>query len=417
MVYGDRDTNVTRARSPRRAHRRGRGLLITLGVIAALVLVVRLIADPVAAHFTKKSFEKLKGYKGTFDGVHVTFLPPGYEVRKLKIIETGSGGTWKEPLFYADRTHTTVLWRKLLDGDLVARQRLENPKIVIARQQEKKTKKELPELSQQLANAAPVKVDRLEILDGEVLFAQSPAKGAPQLWIHDLELAAENITTRQAMADGRPLTVTARAIVQKSGKFVAFLTADPWSKGLNFAGRVELRNLALTDMHAFLAENQDIQATKGTLSAFADFTVKGDRLTGGVKPVLSNVELRPAKKGLFTKLKAWFADETFEILSDDVPGRNAVATTIPLRGTITSPDAQILPTVLGVLRNAFVMSLEGGFANVPPETAEKKEGFFEQVKETFKRGEGPPDAQPDTKKKDGDGPAGRTAQGRRGEKR
>ena len=72
------------------------------------------------------------------------------------------------------------------------------------------------------------------------------------------------------------------------------------------------------------------------------------------------------------------------------------AVTIPIKGKLTDPDIQLWPTVLGVIRNAFVQGLASGFANVPPPTAEKKEGPVVQAKNALTKDKGPPKAQPVT---------------------
>src|SRR6188474_1914544 len=94
-------TSVPRAEAGRRAtHRRWpRRLLIALGVVVLLVVVIRSILDPVAAHFTRKGLDQMDGFRGDFEGVHVTVLGPGYTIRRLKLIED-PGGSWKTPIFY-----------------------------------------------------------------------------------------------------------------------------------------------------------------------------------------------------------------------------------------------------------------------------------------------------------------------------
>jgi hypothetical protein len=394
-----------------RTRRWPRRLLITLGVLALLVLVVRLVADPIATHYTRKALENSEGFKGAISGTHVGFLPPSFAIHRLKLIEQPKGD-WDEPLLFAERIVLGVDWRALLHGNLVARTRIEKPKIVMARRHEEKKEKG-KEITEVLSEMSPMKVDRIEVVDGEILFAAAAAKGSPQIWIHDLELAAENIATREAMMEGRPTTLSARAKVQRSGVLTMFVSMDPWAKGLTFAGEAALRDLAGRDLYSFVAPSTELQIPKGTVDVFSEFTVKDGRIKGGVKPVLKNIEVRSADDGLFDKLKAWLADEAVEIASDRVPGRNAVATVVPITGNIENPNVQLVPAILGVLRNAFVTGLASGFRHLPPPTAEKKEGLLEQAKEAFTRDEGPPQAQP--AKNEGDKKSGdRQRQGRAG---
>jgi hypothetical protein len=93
-------------------------------------------------------------------------------------------------------------------------------------------------------------------------------------------------------------------------------------------------------------------------------------------------------------MKAWLADEGLRLFSDRVPERNAVATVIPIKGRLDDPDVQLWPTVLGVVRNAFVEGISSGFTHLPPATADKPQGKIEQIGNALKKDEGPPKAQP-----------------------
>jgi Domain of Unknown Function (DUF748) len=387
--------STSRQTSNPRRQRWRRGFLIGALVVVVLAVVTRLILDPVAAHFTRRVLaHDLTGYRGAFEYVHVALLPPSFTITHLKIIEHPKG-VWKEPLFYADRVNVGIAWRKLIHAAVVARIRVDGPKIVIARDHERKQKEEVPGLGAQAQKISPLRLDRVEIRDGEILYAESPASGSPRLWLHGIEAAIENIATREALAEGRPTTTTVSAVVQKSGQLTAFVSADPFAKGLTFAGRVSLEHLDLRDLYSFLAEKSDVQAKRGTLELFAEFQAKDGHLTGGVKPVLENVEIGPADGKLVDRLKAWFADKAVELASDRVPGRKAVATVIPIRGTVSNPHVQLVPAILGVVRNAFVVGLTSGFAYVPPPVAEEKKGVLGQVKDALKGKPGPPPAQPE----------------------
>ena len=81
-----------------------------------------------------------------------------------------------------------------------------------------------------------------------------------------------------------------------------------------------------------------------------------------------------AKPGLGARIKAALSDAALKILSDRVPGRNAVATTIPMEGDLTRPDTKLWPTIAGVIRNAFVSGLADSVDNLPPKEAKGRAG-------------------------------------------
>src|SRR5262245_42939517 len=125
-------------RSDRRSGSRRHGLhlprfakvtLIVVAAIALLVVAVRLIADPIATRQTRQALDRLKGFDGDFQAVHITFFPPGYQITRLKLVEAGASPA-AEPLVYAERVRTALDLPALLHGRLVASVRIEDPKIV-----------------------------------------------------------------------------------------------------------------------------------------------------------------------------------------------------------------------------------------------------------------------------------------------
>jgi hypothetical protein len=381
-----------------------RNTLIVLGVLVALLVVVRLVLDPVATRLTRGALKKLDGFTATFTDVHVGVLPPSFTITNFKLIEEPAG-RWDEPLIFADRAQVGLLWRKLFHRQLVAWARIDGPKFVAARHHEEKTKK-APEVGEQLGNLAPVKMDQLEVADGEVLIAQGKGKNAPQLWIHGLNLTARNLATRKDLMQDEPATLHLRGKVQRTGTLVLDATLDPWTKRPTFTAKSALEKLDARELYKFLAEKTDLKAVKGEINVFVEAKADDGVLKGGVKPVFKEIEIESDSESLGSKLKALLADTAVDILSDDNGGRDAVATIIPIRGTLKDPQAQLVPTIMGVVRNAFVVGLRSGFAGVPPKTAPEKEGVLKQAVQALKKDAGPPEAQPTAQDKDKDNKKG-----------
>ena len=373
--------------------------LVTLGIVVCLTIVIRLILDPLATHETRKALDQMEGFRGDFKSVHVTLFSPGYDINHLKLIEVPAGGDKndvadRDPLVYVEHAHLGISWRELLHLRLMAGLRLVNPKIIITQKKTASGSTKAPDLSEQLQKVTALKVDRIEILGGEILFREGAGPREAQLWVHHLELVAQNLATRPGLANGRPASVSAHGVLGRSGDLDLFVSADPFASPLSFAGQLSEKGLRAAELYEFIEPKTHLQAGKGTIDVFAEFVSKDGMLSGGVKPVLKNIEIRPTDAGVWDRMKAWLADKTVRMASDRVPDRNAVATTIPLKGKLTDPDVQLWPTILGVMRNAFVQGLASGFENLPPPTAEKKEGVLEQAKNAVKKDQGPPKAQP-----------------------
>jgi hypothetical protein len=258
---------------------------------------------------------------------------------------------------------------------------------------------EVIDLAQELRRITPLDVDHIDILDGQVSFIDTSSKERPEIWLHELQLSVENLTTRVRLTEGRPVLLTASGVLARSGIVSIFITADPFEKGLTFSGRAAVVGLQTSELYKFIEPVTDMHAPRGTIDIFVEFDCRNGELTGGVKPVLKNVEIRPDSKKLLTVLKAWATDIAIKLFSDRVKDRNAVATVIPIKGTLSGPDVQLWPAIFGVMRNAFVEGLTSGYAHLPPPTSGEKQGVVKQGVDAL-TGSAPPKAQPTGDKPD-----------------
>jgi hypothetical protein len=370
--------------------------VLVVGVLVAVVLIGRVLLDPLAGWYTARRLAGMETFEASFSGVHVSVVPPAFEISDFKLIER-PGGRWDEPLAYAEHARVSIFWRELLRGHVVAKAWVQRPKLVALRRHEKKAK-QAPKVGEEVSEAMPLKLDRLEVVGGEVLLGIGKGKRAPQLWLHDVDLVAENMALRKAMMEGEPATLRLRGRVQQSGRLKIEGAMDPWARQLTFSSKGALTGLAATELYAFLAHEADLAPESGAIDVFVEVRARNGVLDGGVKPVLKNIELRSKSGDLGDRIKAALADASVELLSDERKGGDVIATTIPVRGKVTDPQAQLLPTVLGVIRNAFVVGLQSGFSNLPPPVADKKENPVKQAWDALTDDDRPPEAQPEQKR-------------------
>jgi hypothetical protein len=385
-----------------------RRLLIALGIVVVLVIVIRLVLDPIASHYTRKELNASEAISGDFSRVHVTVLPPGYEIERLKIIEA-DGGDWRHPLLYVEHAQVTLDWRRLFHGELSTNARLDQPKITLTQRPQPvqapkaaKAKPTGPAIQTALHQAIPARVNRIKVNDGEFLFRDPTAPGTPELWLHRIDLVAQNLATRKELARGRRATIEMHATLGHSGALAASASVDPFAAQPEAFGKVALRGWKVAELYDLVAPATKLQTPGGTLDMFAEFKVRDGQISGGVKPVLKDVTVRPAEEGFGTKLKAWVADKSLDLFSHKAEDKTQkVATTVPIEGKLDSPDIQLWPAILGVIRNAFVEGISAGFAHLPPPAAPEKEGVLKQTKNALQKDKGPPKAQPHEDSKEG----------------
>jgi hypothetical protein len=362
----------------RPAIRRRTKLLWTSGVVVALLIAGRLALNPFISQHTQLVLDSLKGYRGSFDDVSVSLWRLSYTIDGLKLVQvpTPPGATDKRPFFHANRIRIGLHWRNLLHKhELVGSVELDQPKMNLiagGSKEPSQTKIIDPELAAKFDRLSPLAVERIELKRAELAFTDDTSQGSPSIWLHDLDATVENLATRVGLAHGEPTTLAASGTLQKTGQVSVFVTADPLAKKLGFSGRASVQGLDIHDVGNFLVKKPDLAPQKGSIDLFAEFDAHDGVIAGGVKPILKDVEVKPAKGGVTPALKAWLADAALDIFSDRVPGRNAAAAVIPMEGTVSGPKPQLWPTIWGVLRNAFVTGLESGFARLPAGKPDEK---------------------------------------------
>jgi hypothetical protein len=359
--------------------------------------------QPLARYATRRALDSVSGYVGSFENVHVSLVPLRYSVTRLKLEPTDKS----RPLIYAENIGAGIDWRWLLHGKLRLAASVYKANLVLRETGGKAATQNLPDLASTFTKILPGQLHRLQLRDSEVTYIFHNEKSAegqekqasqgrstvPKLWIHELEATVENLATRPELAEGTT-TFAAAAKLNNSGTLSLFATADPFAKVLTFAGQFSLEGMQLADAYNLIDSKSDLAFTKGTLDLLARFGCDKGQLRGAIQPVLKNAEVKSTGDDLIKKVEAWAANLGIKLLSDRVPGRNAVSTVIPIEGTLTHPGIQVWPTIFGIIRNAFVEGIAESFLHLPPPQSGGPQNIFEQAATAVSKDAGLPKAQP-----------------------
>lgn len=380
------------------------GWWILLAVVVVLVVGVRIALDPLATHFTQKGLDGLTGFKGTFSDVSVSIIPLEYKIENLRLVQDGT--KVEDAVLFVKELKATSKWTDLLRFKVVASARADHAHFRVnlgetkappevekaAKEGAEELKRNDLDIGKTLEQIIPFRVDRFELHDSEVTLTDVTDPKKPQIWLNDIEFVAENITSRQKMDQRAPLMVTGRATVQKTGVLKLLVVADILDEKPAFTGQAQLIGLDLESLYQWAAAKAGL-SPHGSVNVFVNFNSAKGGIGGDVKVMAKKVKIDPLEGKFTNAVKAAGANAAFAILKDEENGE-AVATTLPLRGSLEKPDAQIWPTIVGVLRNAFVDSLGWGFGDLPVNTAKKKEGIIEQTVKGLDKKEEGPKAQP-----------------------
>jgi hypothetical protein len=334
--------------------------LLGMVVFCLVVLVVR---QPLTRYATHRALSSVPGWEADADDAHISFFPLVYTVTQLHLVPVDR----TLPIFYVERLDTGVFWGDLLRGRLNAWANLEHLKMTFFL-----IPIVIPDIAAMLRQVMPLAIERMQLKDGEITVAlrhtrsEDPVKpegNGPQLWFHDIEATVEGLATR-AELEHHATTLALRGTMAHSGTVSAFVTVDLLSpEAITFSGQLQLVGLNLSDLDSVL-EAAGLKIA-GTFDMLARFGCDHGKLTGALQPVLKNGKVQAIGPDLGKKLEATLADTGVEVLSDRVPGRNALSTIVPVHGNLNRPKLDVWTAISGVLRNAFVVGLRESLQQLP----------------------------------------------------
>jgi hypothetical protein len=237
------------------------------------------------------------------------------------------------PALFAETVDSRLIPHRLFrDGTLAFSQTVRGLKLTVPAPLEADTTARLHRglrALQGTASALPrTTVDRMRVLDGEIL-VKSRKNPQATVWLHGIDADAQ-LRAGPGREDARELHVAADGTVQRHGHFALRVTADEQDKGL-FRVRQAVEGLPTAELFQHLKAT-GLQAPSGTLSVFTTLEGRGEWLTGRSRLELRDLRVQERDDGVTDRLKAWVAQQAFDITAED-QGTGQV-----LRQTVTFRD-------------------------------------------------------------------------------
>jgi hypothetical protein len=163
-------------------------------LLALLIVASFFIDEPLRRHMERQLNASVKGYR--FSVGKLDFHPFGFSIdlEKVKVVQESAP---EPPVATLDKWHASLEWKALLFGRLVNDHRIERPVLHLTRTQAKKeAEDEVPVEDKGWQDAVeavyPFKVDRFEIVDGDVTYVDESQPSKPLRFSH-IQLLATNI--------------------------------------------------------------------------------------------------------------------------------------------------------------------------------------------------------------------------------
>ncbi len=366
--------------------RKGLWWKITLGVIILLFIALHFILEPVALHYANKSLSELEGYRGHIDDIGIRLYRGAYQIHGLDIVAVNDEDSTESPFFKVDIIDISIEWPALFKGAVVGEFVLNRPIVNFKKEPSGEVQdggeNDFVEVIQGLI---PIRINRFEIIDGEVHFLDPTVSPPVDVFVVNLNAIATNLSNVNEDNDPLPSRVDLNGTTIGEGTVRLGMGLNALKEMPDFDLELELDGVRLTALDAFTEAYANFTFKDGTLYTSSEIAMKDGDFEGYVKPVLENfqvIDLKNEETSFLRKMWEVVVGTTLGVFQNQRKDR--FATQVPFEGSTKDTSVRIIPTIVNVLKNAFIEAFEKdvegsvNFENVGAEK-EKDDGFLKSI--------------------------------------
>jgi hypothetical protein len=347
--------------------RRRDKILISVGVIAAVLIIARAALPIWTERFMNEQLAALEGYDGRVEDVDFALWRGGFGVDDLRIVRTTAD--LQTPFFDCDRLDVTIEWRSLMRGRLAAKGKAVRPvlNLVQAKTKEKSQMGTETQWPTQLANLYPFEINTFEIVEGTITFRAPGIQTEDALTAEHVNAIVSNLRNVNDANTEAFARFESKAQVLGEAAMSINGALDPLAQQPTFDVDMTLEKVQLADLNPWLSEFLKADAQAGTFQLYLELAAAEGAFKGYAKPLMQDVDMYGTQEQNDPLLrKAWEGIVEFAANVVENQDEDQVAARIPFTGTIANPETGIWQTIASVLRNAFVSafarSLEGSIS-------------------------------------------------------
>jgi hypothetical protein len=333
-------------------------LAVVLWLIIAALVGFRLYLPTLVTQIVNEKLDEIPGYKGRIDGVSIHIWRGAYTIHGpyLKKEE----GKIPKPFLEAKDVDISVNWPALLHFTIVAKVTFDKLHVNIVNGPSTGQKQTSMDLSgiQKLKELVPLRIDKLEVTDGELHYGNPWGKPPFDIYLDDIELIARNLTNSEKISKSLVATLAVKGKAMKSGHFKADASIDPYAKHPTFEVKLELKDLQVKELNAFAEDAAAVDIKTGTLGVFAEANAKEGSIHGYVKPLIHDLDIANIKNNasVLETLKG-IAVEIVSAIFRNRP-HEQIGVKVDFHGSLEKPEISIWDTIVSLLKNAFIKALE-----------------------------------------------------------
>ena len=334
-----------------------RRVVITVVVIAAVLLVVRLALPLVVRRMMNSRLERIPGYTGHVDQVGLHLWRGAYTLHGFRI--SRQNGLVTEPFFLARGIDISLAWRELVHGRFVSDIRVDQGQLHFVKgASEEASQTDLDRRWQDvIQDIFPIDITHLEITDGLLRYLNHASKPEVDLFVTHMRATATGLRNRpdESGAGEFPARITVTGESLGGGTVDLLLVAEPLAAQPHFHLSLKLDNVNLPALNESLRAYANVDVGRGTFRLVGEMAGKDGGFQGYVKPFFENLDFKnieDRQKG-FAALVWERMVATFAWVVKD-KSRDQLATRIPFEGKFGDAKVGLLATIANIFRHGFI---------------------------------------------------------------
>jgi hypothetical protein len=347
---------------------RQRKLLITIGVIAIVLIGLRIALPFIVQHYVNNKLDVSPAYAGQVGDIDIALIRGAYSIDNIEIVKTD--GDVPVPLFAAREVEFSLLWKALFHGAVVGEAEIYEPVINIV-DSEDEANKQTGEDGKFVAIADdlfPLLIDQIQIHDGQLHFQNFDIEPPVDIYLTEVQAVARNLSNRQALTDSPVGHVELTALAMDNSELTVAAAVDTSRDEPTFDLNLKLLSLPLSNLDNFIQTYAPFDIEAGSIDLVTELAARDGMLEGYVKPIIYNLDVFKWREDIeedhdnpFRALWEGLVGAIAELLENQP--RDQLATNIPLEGDLSNPDTSVLVAVINILRNAFVEAFQANLDN------------------------------------------------------
>lgn len=328
---------------------------IILGTVIALLLGIYIALPYIILRYANKILGEMEGYQGHIEDVDLHLYRGAYEIEGLVIKKRDAN--IPKPFLDIKQIDLSIEWPSILKGKIVGEVTLKNADVnFVGGSSEKNNQTGVEnDWTKPIKQLMPLKINKFEIINGKVTYNDFTTTPEVNIYLNNLHLIATNLNNASDSTTKLPSTLKVTAVSIGKGSLKVDAKLNILKQIPDFDTNISFTSVSLPSLNEFTKAYGKFDFEKGSLSLFSEIAMAEGNIDGYVKPILKDVkisDLGEKNESLFKKVWEGLLEVTEEVLQNQK--KDQFATKTPIKGSIEDVKAAFFPTVLNVLKNAFI---------------------------------------------------------------